>query len=257
MQGAALRGEIVLVFDQHHRGVLGVDWHGELLSRCGDDAGPTLHRRLRLPGGSLELAVSRTCKRPTRAVSRAPWGVDPVPHGELPTVGQTGLEWDVCRSAPSADSASRPGSGARRDRVPPHSSGTTSRSVSENVHWWPGGVLGGVLALAVLEVGRLHQDRRAVGPCPLAVGGASSTRTITEWVDLAGRAAAAGRAGTSAMITAPSPTRELRAVVLADPHPLGEPERGTEPRDRRAHIRVDQHRDDRRRRDRAVAPHDS
>ena len=50
---------------------------------------------------------------------------------------------------------------------------------------------------------------------------------------------------------------ELSAMVLADSHPLDEPEGGGEPGDRLTHVGVDQDRDDRCSRDRAVGPHDA
>src|SRR6266540_3380517 len=48
---------------------------------------------------------------------------------------------------------------------------------------------------------------------------------------------------------------ELRPMVLADPHSLDKPERGAQPLHCRAHIRVDEDRNDGGLRDRAVALH--
>ena len=45
---------------------------------------------------------------------------------------------------------------------------------------------------------------------------------------------------TSPTITAPSPNRELGAVVLADPHSFGEAERRRQPGDGLADVGVDQ-----------------
>src|SRR5215471_2434778 len=47
----------------------------------------------------------------------------------------------------------------------------------------------------------------------------------------------------------------LGAMVLADPHPLGESERLRQPGDRLAYIRIDEHGNDRSGRDRAVQLH--
>ena len=53
----------------------------------------------------------------------------------------------------------------------------------------------------------------------------------------------------------PVAVAELRAVVLADLHALAEAEGVLEERDRRAHVGVDEHRDDRGGGDRTVAAH--
>ena len=48
---------------------------------------------------------------------------------------------------------------------------------------------------------------------------------------------------------------ELRAMALADAHPLGEPERRLEPGNRLADVGIDEHRNDGCRRDRAIGSH--
>ena len=82
----------------------------------------------------------------------------------------------------------------------------------------------------------------------------SSTRTSTLCVASPSRG---GRRSprTSPMITAPSPNPHLRAVVLADLHALLEAERRAQPAHRLADVVVDQHRDDRGLRNRAVGSH--
>ena len=68
----------------------------------------------------------------------------------------------------------------------PTRTGSASASVSENVHWWPAKSSALVLPLAVLEVGRLHQDPRAILPGPRAVTRGRRPRAPSpRWVDLA------------------------------------------------------------------------
>ena len=94
-------------------------------------------------------------------------------------------------------------------------------------------VLGGVLPLPVLEVGRLHQDRGAVTASVLAVGGCVLDPHHHPVRHLAGarrplRVTHVGDDHCASLADA-----ELRAVALADAHPLGEPERSLEPGNRR------------------------
>jgi hypothetical protein len=104
-------------------------------------------------------------------------------------------------------------------------------------------ILGVVLTLAVLEVGRLHEDARAVFPGPLAV----SARVLHPHRNGMGHLARTRRTAIAAHVgddqgTVAEP--ELSPVVLADPHPLGEPEGSREPGDRLADIGIDQDGDD-------------
>src|SRR3954464_1816189 len=120
----------------------------------------------------------------------------------------------------------------------------------------PGGVLGRVLALAVLAVGRLHEDPRPAGARVLAVG----ARVVQANHDGVGLRAVARRAAFAADVAADQravAVAELRPVVLADLDALDEAEGVLEERDRGAHVGIDEHRDDRRRWDRAVSSHDS
>src|SRR5262249_36287378 len=101
-------------------------------------------------------------------------------------------------------------------------------------------------------VGRLHLDRGAVRSRALAV----RLRVVDAHDDRARHLAGPRRAALAPHVgddeRAAVAAAELRAMVLADPAPLGEPERRGQPRDRLAHVRVDEHRDDERRRDRTV-----
>ena len=158
-------------------------------------------------------------------------------------------------SRPGAD-GSRPCGGQSRHDVPrvspPHSSGATSLSVSENVQRWPARSSRVVLPLPVLVLRRLREDARTVRPRALAVGpGVVDTNhdrvaflALASWApvmtDIADDDGAVAEA-------------ELRAVVLADPDALDEAERGGEPRHRLAHVRIDEDGDDRCRRDRTIA----
>src|SRR3954469_8101261 len=118
----------------------------------------------------------------------------------------------------------------------------------------PGRVLGRVLALAVLEVRRLHEDPGAVRARALAVG-ARVLDAHDDRVRLLARPRRAALAAHVAHDERAVPEGELRAVVLADLHALGEAERGLEERDRRAHVGIDEHGDDRYGGDRVVALH--
>ena len=117
------------------------------------------------------------------------------------------------------------------------------------------GILRLVLPLAVLEVGRLHQDLRAVEPSVLAVGGRVVDPHHHPVRDLAGarRSLVLPHVGDDhrASVT----DAELRAMALADAHPLGEPERRLEPGNRLADVGIDEHRNDGCRRDRAIGFH--
>ena len=99
-----------------------------------------------------------------------------------------------------------------------------------------------VLALAV-TVGERVDDPGARGLRALAV----PAGVIDAHHDEMGRRRPPGgvRAPpTSATITPPSPNRQLRTMVLADPHPLREAERLPQPRDRGADVRIHEHGDD-------------
>src|SRR6202043_617147 len=103
-------------------------------------------------------------------------------------------------------------------------------------------------------VGRLRLDARTVRAGVLAVGarvvhadhhrvrGLTRTRRVAVTADIADdqRTVAEG---------------ELGAVVLTDPDPLHKPERGAQPVDRLANVRVDEDGDDGGSRDRAVRLH--
>src|SRR5439155_25902087 len=98
---------------------------------------------------------------------------------------------------------------------PPHASGATSSSVSENVHWWPAG---SSAAYCRSPYSKSVGSMRMRAPCILARSqwaSTSSTRTITECVTSPGR----GRAPLAAHVADDDRAvaeAELRAVVLAD-----------------------------------------
>ena len=117
-------------------------------------------------------------------------------------------------------------------------------------------VLRGVLAFAVLEVGRLHEDAGAVRAGVLAVG----VRVVHAHHHRMRRLTRTRRPAIMAHVADDHRSvaeRELRAVVLADLHALDEPERRAQPVDRLAHVRVDQDGDDRGGGDGAVRLHAS
>ena len=119
-------------------------------------------------------------------------------------------------------------------------SGATSSSVSVNVHMWPGGILRLVLPLAVLEVGRLHQDLRAIEPSVLAVGGRIVDPYHHPVRDLAGARRSLVLPHVCDDHRASLANAELRAMALADAHPLDEPERRLEPGNRLADVGIDE-----------------
>src|SRR6266567_8747577 len=89
-------------------------------------------------------------------------------------------------------------------------------------------VLGAVLPFAVLEIGRLHEDARAVLPGPFTMGAHVLHAHRHRVGDLAGT----GRTPITPHIAdddSPVAEPELSAVVLTDPHPLGESEGRREP----------------------------
>jgi hypothetical protein len=96
-------------------------------------------------------------------------------------------------------------------------------------------VLGRVLPLAIFELGRLHNDARAVRPSALVVrGGVDHTNhhrvrdlALPRWPTLIAHVANDDRSLAEA---------ELRSVVLANPHALDKPERRAKPIDRSAHV---------------------
>ncbi len=107
-----------------------------------------------------------------------------------------------------------------------------------------GGVFGGVLPLAVLEVPWLREDARAMFAGSLTVGvciihtyhhrvcGLRWARWPAIVAHIANDDCSVSKA-------------ELRAVVLADPDTLSKPESGSQPVDRLSYIRVDEDGDDR------------
>jgi len=119
-----------------------------------------------------------------------------------------------------------------------------------------GEVLGEVLALAVLEVGRLHHDARAVRPRTFAVrlGIVDPHQHRVRHLASPWRGPVvphvSGDHGAVACL-------ELRAVVLADAQALDESECSPEPCDRLANVRIDQDGNDGRRRDRSVLLHEA
>src|ERR1035437_8141167 len=118
----------------------------------------------------------------------------------------------------------------------------------------PPWVLSGVLPLAVVEVRWLHEDASAVGAGVFAVG----SRVVHThhhrmrdfapawWPAIMSHIANDDRSLTKA---------ELRAVVLADPYALDESKCLGQPVDSVSYIRVDENRDNRGGRDRAVWLH--
>jgi len=115
----------------------------------------------------------------------------------------------------------------------------------------PGGVLGLVLALAVLEVRGLHEDHGAVGAGALAVG----VRVVDADDDRVRLLAGTRRPALVADVAddeAAVAEAQLRAVALADLQALLEAEGRLEPRHRLADVGIDEDRDDRGGRHRAV-----
>jgi hypothetical protein len=107
-----------------------------------------------------------------------------------------------------------------------------------------GGILGGVLPLAVLEVLRLHENAGAVCAGPLTVG----LRIVYAYHHRMGGLPGPRRAAIVAHVADDDRTvsaAELRAVVLADPNTLEKPEGGTQPVDRFSYVRVYEDGDDR------------
>ena len=202
---------------------------------------PGARQRLRQPRPPAARGASRT------APSRAPAS----PRSRRPTEAAsfhgTGAPYTLSSDMSIQSALPALHLPARRQpaatEMPPHSSGATSASVSENVHWWPGRVLDGVLALAVLEVGRLHDDARAVRAGALAVG----TRVLDAHGHRVRDLARARRPALAADVAddhGAVAEAQLRAVVLADPHALGEAEGRAEPGDGGAHVGIDEDRDD-------------
>jgi hypothetical protein len=111
-----------------------------------------------------------------------------------------------------------------------------------------------VLALAVLEVGGLHQDLSAARPGVLAVGANvvhAHQYRVRDFTGSWGMLVPADVGDDDSAV----PDAELRAMALADPEALLEPERGAEPADRLADVRVSEDGDDDSRRNRAVWLH--
>ena len=140
-----------------------------------------------------------------------------------------------CRwaSPPSRDAAFR--RSARRDGL---AAPFLGRCVGQGLGERPlvaRGILGVVLALAVLEVGQLHHDPRTV----LARLRAVRPRVLDAHQHRRGRLAGPRRPAAAADVgdddRAVADT-QLRAMALADPDALDEPERGSEPLDRLAYI---------------------
>lgn len=106
------------------------------------------------------------------------------------------------------------------------------------------GILGVVLALAILMVGGLRQDRRTGGPRSLAV----STSVLDSDHHLMGVAAGVRWSQRLVMDVADDEpavaVAQLSAVVFADADPLLEAEGRLQERDRCSHIRIDEDRDD-------------
>ena len=100
------------------------------------------------------------------------------------------------------------------------------------------------LPLPVLEIRRLHEDSRTVGPGALAVG-PGVIYTNHHRVGLLALARWAPVMTYIADDDGPVAEAELGAVVLADPDALDKTECSFEPRHRFAHVRIDEHRDDR------------
>src|SRR5215207_11539210 len=109
-----------------------------------------------------------------------------------------------------------------------------------------------VLPLPVLEIHRLHEDSRTVRPGALAVG-PGVAHTNHHGVGFLALARWAPVMTYIADDDGPIAEAELGAMALADPDALDKTERGFEPLHRFAHVRIHEHRDDRRRRDRTIA----
>jgi len=112
-----------------------------------------------------------------------------------------------------------------------------------------------VLPLAVFEVGRFHQNPRAVRPGAFAVSVDVVHPHHHRMRHLTGPRGAALLANVADDDRAVAEA-ELRAVVFADPHPLDKAERLAQPRDRLPHVWIDENGDDGRRRDGAVRSRD-
>jgi len=102
----------------------------------------------------------------------------------------------------------------------------------------PEGILGFVLGLAILKVGRFHDDASAVCPSLLAVG----PRVLHSHHHRVGHLVWSGRTAVPAHISDDHRAvahAQLRAVVLTDTDPLNETEGSLEPGDRFPHVGVD------------------
>jgi hypothetical protein len=107
----------------------------------------------------------------------------------------------------------------------------------------PGQVLDGRLPLAVLELLRLleHPGAEGSGPVDLRVDVSDPHLEQVGHHSRLGRLLLTPHVGHDHRAVDADP--QLRAMVLADPNPLDEPERLAQPYDRRPYIRVDQDRD--------------
>jgi hypothetical protein len=115
-------------------------------------------------------------------------------------------------------------------------------------------VFGTVLPFAVLKVSRFHDNPYAVRASPCAVG----AHVLHPYHRRMRNLARSRRTPITPNIAddhSPIPKLELSAVILTDPNLLDEAESRSEPRYGLAHIGIDQNRDDRCRRDRAIEPH--
>jgi hypothetical protein len=108
-----------------------------------------------------------------------------------------------------------------------------------------------VLPLSVLEIGRLHEDARSVLSSALAVGARVFDADHHRVRDLAlsrRPAIVTDVADDHGAVADP----QLGSMALPDLHSLREPERAAKPIDRLPNVRVNEDRDDRGLRDRAV-----
>ena len=112
-----------------------------------------------------------------------------------------------------------------------------------------------VLAFTVRNVCRLHDDARAVPSSPLTMGSSVVNPHQHRVGDLArprGTTLHAYVANDHGAITGV----HLRAMVLSDADAFREPERVGQPRHRGSYVRIDQHGNDRGRRDRSIRSHE-
>lgn len=140
--------------------------------------------------------------------------------------------------------------------VPPHVSGSTSSSVWENVQRCPAG---SAAAYCRSPYSKSVGSIRIRAPCARAraqwgVRIVHAHEHRMRGLALPGRALVVAHVGDDHGAVTDG---ELRAVALADPQTLDEPERGAEPRDGLPDVRIDEDRDYDRRRDRPVRLHGS